>query len=65
MFRLKILEPNVPDKGAECFDGIHLIALRANESQPEILVGILWKPFLGISRIIIAGVFESVKTHVA
>jgi hypothetical protein len=56
---------NVPDEGAKGFDGVHFVALSANEAQPQILVGIFWEPRLSVSGIVIASIFESVEARIA
>src|SRR5258706_6579385 len=61
---LKILEANVPNEGAERLDGIDLVALCANETKTQALVGILGKAFLLIRRIVIAGVLERVEAYI-
>src|SRR5713226_4414097 len=65
VFGLKILEANVPNEGAERLDGIHLVALRANETKAQVLVGILGKAFLLICRVVVASVLEGVKPRIA
>ena len=48
VFGLEILKANVPNERAERFDGIDFIALRANEPEANIFVGILWKTSFAI-----------------
>src|SRR6266496_4095316 len=65
IFGLKILEANVPNESAECLNGIDLIALCADETKTQVLVGIFGKAFLLIRRVIVAGVLKRVETHIA
>src|SRR5690242_15241733 len=62
---LKILEANVPNESSEGFDGINLVPLGANESQAQVLIGILWKPRRAIRRVVIARVFKRLEPHIA
>src|ERR1051325_9511900 len=65
VFGLEILEANVPNECAERFDGIDFIALRANETQANVFVGIFWKTGFAVGSVVIAGVLECVKTRIA
>src|SRR5690349_19616938 len=61
---LEILEPDVPDKRAECLNGIHLVALRADKAQSEALVRVLRKTRFTISGIVVTGVLEGLEARV-
>ena len=65
VFGLEIFEANVPNESAKRLDGIHLVALRANEAKAQVLVGILGKAFLLIRRVVVAGVLKRVKARIA
>src|SRR5881397_3596419 len=65
VFGLEIFEANVPNERAERFDGVDFVALRADEAQPDIFVGILRETRFAISRIVVARVLECFETRVA
>ena len=40
VFRLEVAEADVPEERAEGLDGVDLVALRPQEPQPQVLVGV-------------------------
>ena len=62
---LEVFEADVPNEGAKGFDGVHFVALGANETKAEVLVGIFWESRRAVGSIVVSRVFKGLEAHIA
>ena len=62
---LEVAEADVPEECAERLDRVDLVVLRAEETQPQILVRTGGKPRLAVGNVVITGVGERDEPRIA